>query len=76
MSTTQIPTLLPTPVIMTVNYIITSFLYNVSNLILFTSSDIRVSLVDDTGIVQTRIFYKLEGTEYSSWGVMTNILSI
>jgi len=59
---------LPTPVVMTVYYNITSFCYEVTRVDLFKSADLYVSLMDDNNTLQKRVFYKLEGTEYSGWG--------
>jgi len=59
---------LPTPVVMTVYYNITYFCYEVTRVDLFKSADLYVSLMDDNNTLQKRVFYKLEGTEYSGWG--------
>jgi hypothetical protein len=59
---------LPTPVVMTVNYNIVKFYYQFLDIVLFTSANIRVSLNDDTGVMQKQLIYKLEGQEYAAWG--------
>jgi len=58
---------LPTPEIMTIYYNITSFLYEITNVTLFTSADIRISLVDEENIIQKQIDYILQGEDYENW---------
>jgi hypothetical protein len=59
---------IPNPVVMTVNYNIVSFYYQFASLTLFESANIRVSLLDDKGIMQKEVYYVLQGEEYKSWG--------
>ena len=59
---------IPNPIVMTVHYNISSFYYQFIDLTLFQSANIRVSLMDDTGVMQKQVLYLLQGEEYKSWG--------
>ena len=59
---------IPEPVVMTVNYNIVSFYYQFVDLTLFQNANIRVSLIDDNGVMQKQITYLLQGDEYKNWG--------
>jgi hypothetical protein len=59
---------IPTPVVMTVHYNIVSFYYQFLDLTLFQNANIRVSMMDDKGVMQKQVFYLLQGDEYKSWG--------
>jgi len=61
-------TILPNPVVMKIDYNIVSFTYQFIDLILFTSSTIRISLNDDTGVIRKQVAYTITGDEYSNWG--------
>ena len=61
-------TILPTPVVMTINYTIVSFNYQITSLVLFTNANINIYLVDDKNITQKNLIYILEGEEYAAWG--------
>jgi hypothetical protein len=61
-------TILPTPVVMTINYNIVSFSYQITSLVLFTNANINIYLVDDKNIIQKNLLYILEGEEYAGWG--------
>ena len=59
---------IPNPIVMTVHYNISSFYYQFIDLTLFQSANIRVSLMDDTGVMQKQVLYLLQGEEYTNWG--------
>jgi hypothetical protein len=58
---------LPTPVQITKVYNITSFNYNILQVVLFTSADIFITLVDEIGNPQKQLKLTIQGDYYTPW---------
>ena len=59
---------LPNPVDITNTYKIISYTYQLFDLILFTSVNAQLCLIDDTGSVRKVVNYLVQGDEYAQWG--------
>jgi len=58
---------LPTPVQITKVYNITYFNYNILQVVLFTSADIFITLVDEFGNTQKQLKLTIQGDYYTPW---------
>ena len=59
--------ILPTPVTITKTYDITSFNYTIIRVVLFTSADIFISLINQFGIIQKELKLTIQGDYYTNW---------